>query len=150
MRSDNHMAPSNAGFTLVEIIIAITISAILAVVLVQFMTAQTGRSWLPIGNLNQNLALQSAMDQITSDHRNLLLTATEPLVALQTKINSGDYWSDPGIQATNYCFDFAESSPGSGEWRETGRADTCLHPDHTLLKVTLSFGGQTLTSLFSR
>lgn len=138
-----------AGFTLLEIIITITVSAILSVVLFQFFSGHNGRSYSAILNLDRNLALQSAMDQITSDYRRLLLTATQPLVSLQNNISSGNYWTDGEIAVTeSYCLSFSETSPGV--WAEVKTADSCTHPSDTVLKVTLSLGEHTLTGLFAR
>lgn len=146
------------GFTLVEVIVAMTVSAILAVVLVQFFSVQTSRSWQPIQHLNQGLALQSAMDQITSDYRNLLINDAQPLVSLQRNITngSGNYWpNDRAIQVlANHCFDFNQDAPS--QFSEGLARTPCLHTadpddtDDTLLKVTLSFGDQSLTTIFSR
>lgn len=152
-----NLTRTRSGFTLVEIIIAITVSAILAVVLVQFFSVHSGRSWLPVQNVTQGMALQSAMDQITSDYRNLLLTADKPLKTLEEKIDGGAgvYWSDPNISIkVNHCITFVG---GSGLWTEEKTHDTCVHTEDpedpendTLLKVTLSLGDQTLTSIFAR
>lgn len=154
MQSDSNTKWAGAGFTLFEILIAISVSAILAVVLVQFLSTQTRRSWLPIRNLNQSMALQSAMDAITSDYRNLLLTAPEPLVTLQDNIGDGDYGlSGTDIQVQSYCLEFVGTL---GAKSEQMTRQTCAHTsgpgtdDDTLLRVTLSLGNQTLTSLFAR
>lgn len=153
----NNTEHTSSGFTLLEIIIAITVSAILAVVLIQFFSVHSGRSWLPLQYVKQGMILQSAMDQITSDYRNLLLTEGKPLKRLEEKIDGGAgvYWSDPNIIVkANHCIKF---SGGSGLWTEEITNDPCIHTEDpedpqndTLLKVTLSVGDQTLTSIFAR
>lgn len=151
------MCRLSGGFTLIEVIIAITVSAVLAVILVQFFSLHTARSWQPIQNLNQGLSLQGAMDKISSDYRNLLVTEPQPLVRLQQKIVNGsdsNYWhASTNIQVVvNECIEFVG---GAGTWTESTTNATCQHTSNagtsdTLLKVTLSLGDQTLTSIFAR
>ncbi len=117
--------------------------------LVQYFSSHTSRSYQALQNLNRELTLNSAMDQITSDYRNLLLTAPQPLITLQNNISSGNYWTGNEIQVSeNYCLDFVQVNPGN--WTESKTADACSHPSDTLLKVTLSLKNQTLTTLFAR
>jgi len=146
------------GFTLLEIIVTIIISAVLATILAEVMSGQTWRSYQPVQAIEENLALRAVMDNITSDYRALLQTRSEDatrLITLQDRIRtSGYYWeaSDPytnGValeaKATCIAFDTDNDEDPTAAEANCGLADT-------LLKVTLSVAGtqHQLTALFSR
>jgi prepilin-type N-terminal cleavage/methylation domain-containing protein len=141
----NRQHKGQMGFTLLEVMVTILISSILAVLLMQVMRGHITRSIWPLEKIDEALALHAIMDQITADYRNLLMTDQQPLVTLQDRINAEGYWSEP-LQVSivdNYCLDLDKS----GEVRTN---DNCVHPVDTLLKVTIEYGPQSLTSLFSR
>ncbi len=148
-KHDHTERPAPAGFTLLEIILATTVSALLSIALLQFFSHNASRSYLPLQNLNRTFTLESAMDQIISDYRNLLLTSPQPLVELQNNVNNRAYWTDTEIQiAENFCLNFIEGPPG--QWTESPNVGACNHPSDTLLKVTLSLNNQALTSILAR
>jgi prepilin-type N-terminal cleavage/methylation domain-containing protein len=141
------------GFTLIEIIVGIVVSAILAVLLSQIVGAMTTRSYWAVQRIDEKLVLQEAMNNICADHRNLLITDTNPLITLQGRIAAGYYWTAPfstrALQtATNQCIEFnagTEVSDPDLVYKACNGADT-------ILKVTLQVqgGGQRLTALFTR
>ena len=146
------------GFTLIEVIVTIVVSAVLAVMLMQMMQGHTWRSYWPITKLDQGLIIREAMEQISADYRNLLISDAQPLVTLQNRIQNGanppnGYWFGQPYSAAiavvdNYCFDMNrddEVPPG-----EHNIHSTCSHPEDTLLKVTLSYDNQSLTAIFAR
>jgi prepilin-type N-terminal cleavage/methylation domain-containing protein len=142
------------GFTLIEIIVGIVVSAILAVILVQIVSGQTLRSFWPVQRIDEKLVLQEVLNRITADHRQLLITDPTPLVTLQGRIQSGEYWTGRPFNrrvaleaVANLCIEF-----------DADRAEdpllaheNCQDVDK-ILKVTLQVqnGGQRLTALFTR
>lgn len=141
------------GFTLIEILVTIIVSSILAVMLMQIMQGHAWRSFWPLTKLNQGLALQEVMEKISADYRNLVISDAQPLVTLQNRISNGDYWSGQPYSSEifvddNYCLDF--NKDGAIPTGEYITYENCEHPDHTLLKVTISYDGQSLTALFAR
>ncbi len=144
------------GFTLIEVVVTIIVSAILAVLLMQVMRGHNYRSYWPLVKIDQDLALRQIMENITADHRSLLITDPQPLIALQGKITTGGYWSGQTYSSSiqivdNRCLDDIrkDNALPSGEYRDPIKTDSCQHED-TLLKVTLAFDGEALTALFSR
>lgn len=146
------------GFTLIEILVTIIVSSILAVMLMQIMQGHAWRSFWPLTKLNQGLALQDVMEKISADYRNLVITDTQPLVTLQNRISNGGnppsgYWyGQPyggGISVDdNDCLNVnKDSAIPAGEYNVHR---PCVHPADTLLKVTISYDGQSLTALFAR
>ena len=150
----------NSGFTILEIIVAIAISSILAVMIVQISTNNTTRSYLPLANLNRQLALQEVVEEMAADYRLLVDTDPTPLVELQSRIKEQRYWAKksfgPNIKVTeikvteNYCFEFVLIS--GTDWKEGNDLGDCGENDNNL-KVTLTYGSpatQSLTTVFSR
>ena len=143
-----------AGFTLIEVVATIIVSAILAVLLMQVMTGSNYRSYWPLVKIDQDLVLRQIMENITADYRSLLITEQTPLVRLQEKIANGDYWSAQSFASSiqivqNSCLDDIHKDDilPKGEIR-AGNSD-CL-PQDMFLKATLAYDGEALTALFTR
>jgi prepilin-type N-terminal cleavage/methylation domain-containing protein len=146
------------GFTLLEIIVTIIISAVLATILAEVMSGQTWRSYQPVQAIEENLALRAVMDNITSDYRALLKSPNEDatrLITLQDRVRtSGYYWdatdaytNGVALEAEAICIEFDTNNNED----PTAAEANCDLAD-TLLKVTLSVAGtqHLLTALFSR
>ncbi|WP_054031452.1 type II secretion system protein [Desulfatitalea tepidiphila] len=153
-----HPIRNQRGFTLLEIIVTIIISAVLATILAEVMSGQTWRSYQPVQVIEENLALRAVMDNVTSDYRASLKARSEDatrLITLQDRIRtSGYYWdaSDPytngvSLEAKATCIAFDTNNNED----PTAAEENCDLAD-TLLKVTLSVAGtqHQLTALFSR
>jgi prepilin-type N-terminal cleavage/methylation domain-containing protein len=150
----------NRGFTLVEVIVTIIVSAILAVLLMQMMKGHSWRSRWPMIKLDQGLALREIMEKISADHRRLIISDPTPLVTLQDRIANGGnppngYWAGQPYSAAlsvddNYCLELdPDSAPSPGE-RNIQPACRHLAGQDLILKVTISYEGQSLTALFTR
>lgn len=142
------MNGDRSGFTLIEIVAAILVSAVLAVMIVQIVGGYTWRSYQPLQAINENLALREAMDNISADYRNLLITDPTPLVTLQQRIANPDavYYKTPVpvAAAYNQCIEFSNNTEAS--------AHLDCNTNDLILKVTLQITGtqHRLTALFTR
>ncbi len=143
---------NHQGFTLIEVLVTIIVSSILAVLLIQVMKGHMDRSLWPMEKMDERLALQDVMDTISADYRNLLISNIQPLVTLQSQIESGGspggYWFGSPFAGDmqivdNYCLDLDTSG-------ESNIHSPCVHPVDTLLKVTLRNGAHSMTALFAR
>lgn len=143
------MSDDQHGFTLIEIIAAIMVSAILSVVIVQIVSGYTQRSYWPLQKIDENLALQETMENISADYRNLLMTNATPLVTLQQEISEGTYFTIaiPVEAAFNQCVGIDPVTRKEVELTQANCNDTNL-----ILKVTLQIQGtqHRLTALFTR
>jgi prepilin-type N-terminal cleavage/methylation domain-containing protein len=151
---------NHSGFTLIEVIVTIIVSSILAVLLMQVMKGHSDRSWWPLMKTSEGLALREVIENISADYRSLLISDPTPLVTLQTRIDGGaagpnGYWFDKPYSTAiqileNRCLDEInkDDDPSPGEIRFGGTG--CSHPADTLLKVTLAYDTQSLTAVFSR
>ena len=150
------LADRDAGFTLIEVVVTIVVSAILAVLLMQVMKGHLERSWWPMIKINEDLALTQVIENISADYRNLLLSDPTPLVTLQSRIRQGGdsvsgYWAGLPVRIVeNKCLgDIHKDNDVSPGEQPNANAGTCIETD-TLLKVTLAYDNQSLTDLFSR
>jgi prepilin-type N-terminal cleavage/methylation domain-containing protein len=140
-------ARGNRGFTLIEILVTIIISSVLAVILAQVISGQTGRSYVPLRTLDRSLALRAVMDNITSDYR-YLRDDPARLDTLRSRIDARTYWADKPfaggmtLDAAYACMDF---DPVTGQEIPSGTG--C-----PVLKVGLieRDSGQRLTAFFTR
>lgn len=136
---------AQAGFTLIEIIVALTLGAILGAILVPFLSTALTKSGMPVARLNDTLRLQTTMENITADYRNRVVSKVITLVDLQTAIGAVDSDQNNGYGryrvVDNDFIDFVN---------EAEVADTVGTPPQDTLKVTIRDpSGVTFTTLFS-
>jgi prepilin-type N-terminal cleavage/methylation domain-containing protein len=129
--------PDESGFTLIEIIVTLTVAAILSVMLLQFMGTSISRSAEPILSMQEGMALQGILESMSADYKQLLLTGNTPLDTFKTRVESGFYGSYTLVDSKYIRFDI-------------NRIETACNIDCAILKVTISAGGHSLTSLFAR
>lgn len=127
-----------SGFTLIEIIVTLTVAAILSVMLVQFMGTSISRSAEPMLSMQKGMTLQGIFENMNADYKQLLLIDQTPLDTFKKRVETGYYGTDT-IAASEYVlFD-------SDQVEVPCNASNCK-----LLKVTISNGDHSLTSLFAR
>lgn len=129
--------PDQSGFTLIEIIITLTVAALLSVMLVQFMGTSVSRSAEPILSLQEGMTLQGILENMTADYKQLLFTDNTPLDTFKTRVESGFYGTYSLIDSRYILFD-------------SDRTEAACNADCMILKVTISSGDHSLTSLFAR
>ncbi|HET57237.1 MAG TPA: type II secretion system protein [Deltaproteobacteria bacterium] len=130
------------GFTLLEVIIALVLVAILGTFLVMFMSGVVTRSVEPVLQTQCGCYLHGIMENVTVDYNTLMLTDETPIATLSDRINDGDYADEDHSYTvvTNDRISFVEQA---GEMVEQSDSDG------DVLKVTLEYQGQRLTSLFA-
>ena len=142
------IAGDQRGFTLIEVIVTIIISAVLAVILGQVIANQAARSYRPIQVINENLALRAVMENIAADCRRQGISVQ----VLQARVANGEYWNNPLFTFTgnipidlvyNSCIGFNATG------NEATEDSSCTTSN--ILKVTIAAQGTShrLTSLFA-
>ena len=129
-----------SGFTLIEIIVTLTIAAILSVMLVQFMGTSISRSAEPTLSMQEGMALQGIFENMNAGYKRLLLTDNAPLDTFKTRVDSGFYGTYTVTESDYIIFDNTQ-------------VEAPCDPNITnckILKVTISMGDHRLTSLFTR
>jgi prepilin-type N-terminal cleavage/methylation domain-containing protein len=128
-----------SGFTLIEIIVTLTVTAILSVMLAQFMGTSISRSAEPIVSMHEGMTLQSIFESMNADYKQLLLTEPTPLEIFKMRVETAGHYGTYALTDSKYVrFD--------GNQVEV----PCNTPDCRILKVTISIGDHSLTSLFAR
>ncbi len=126
---------SSRGFTLIEVIVTLVVSSILAVMVFTFMNAGLTRSVIPVNWTKDQYELSEVMDKITADYRNTVGTSSFDLSSFKSRID-GDY----GSYITTEYTDFALNGT---DYEESGS-------DPNILKVTLVKGEHSLMALFTQ
>ncbi len=132
------MKSGQRGFTLLEIIIALVVGAILAAIVVQVMGTNLSRSAEPLAWVRQQLSLQEIMESMISDYKYLWMTDDTPLDTFKSRIESNYYGTYSAV--TKYV-----SFDAAGNENSAACSTDCK-----ILKVTIASGGQSLTALFTR
>lgn len=138
------------GFTLLEVIITMTIAAILATILVSFMGSSLTGSVTPLLRVQNASTLSQVFENITADYNKLNAddvgnNTSVALSTLNTNIDNGNntasnpYYGPYTIVYKNYV-----SFDGGGNQI----VDTS--GSNKVLKVTLRQGDQTITTLFTK
>ena len=128
-----------SGFTLIEIIVTLTVTAILSVMLVQFMGTSMSRSAEPIVSMQEGMAQHSIFESMNADYKQLLLTDNRPLGTFKTRFETPGFYGSYALPDSKYIlFDGSQAEV------------PCNTPDCRILKVTISIGDHSLTSLFTR
>ncbi|MCJ8501974.1 prepilin-type N-terminal cleavage/methylation domain-containing protein [Desulfatitalea alkaliphila] len=142
------------GFTLIEILFTIIISAILTVILAQVISEQTWRSYQPVQTLDDSLLLNAVMNNVVADYRHLQRDPVQknPLITLCKKLNSGVYWQNDHVVPSRTKIVF---NPRNVALEPSGiRADDIDNCESLqgLLQVIVSIPdtSQNLTALFGR
>ena len=128
-----------AGFTLIEIIVTLTVAAILSVMLVQFMGTSISRSTEPTVSMQEGMALQGILENMNADYKLLLLTHETPLDEFKTRVETNGYYGAYTLTESAYIL-----------FDESRNETACNTTDCKILKVTISSGSHALTSLFAR
>ena len=138
MKNNVHPAINNRGLTLLEIVITLTVAAILGTIVFMFMSASLTHSTEPITLIQKAYSLDQIVEQITADYKTLLETDGDPLGTLDGRIagnNYGQYSSSTGFIAFDGNNNEVSPDP-SGENR--------------ILKVGITANNQTITVLFTK
>jgi prepilin-type N-terminal cleavage/methylation domain-containing protein len=130
------------GFTLLEVILAIVVAAILGAMLVQFMGTGVMQSVNPVFMVQKGSYLNSIMENIGADYRRLMTTSSTPLTDLNQRLTTNKSLYGTGFDVVTKRFDFPS---GSGTVTEPAAASA----SGRVLKVTVTYNGMSLTSLFT-
>jgi type II secretory pathway pseudopilin PulG len=141
----DNILKTSAGFTMIEIILLIILSALFGTLLFQFTGTSVTRSGEEVVLVQEGCELTGIMEQMAADYDELVKTDPEgfSLDTFRTNIEAGNtegndpYYGDYTVTADYIIFtDGDEAEDTSG--------------DNNFLKVTITKGSQSLTALFSQ
>ncbi|MBU2547974.1 MAG: prepilin-type N-terminal cleavage/methylation domain-containing protein [Proteobacteria bacterium] len=126
----------HGGFTLLEIIITITVAAILSAALVQLVGTASSKTTEPVLLVQEGYALNEVMERITADYKDLVSNDATPLQTLASRLAGGQYGTYTVTTSYVAFQSGSEVADGSGA--------------NLTLKVTITRGDQSLIALFTQ
>ncbi len=141
-----------SGFTLLEIIVTIVISAILGVFFVQFVATNVIHSADPVRQVQNLSGATHIMEYMTKDYKYLASTQSNFLNTFKDYVSNGNqttgrpagypYYGVYDIVYNDYIV--------FGGSPLTEQPVTPFNLDYSTLKVSIRCGNQTVTALFTR
>lgn len=140
----NFLNGKSSGFTLLEVIITLTVGALLMAVIIPYLGTFVTKSSEPLVNLRNTLLIHQTMENMTADYRSQKANNSLNLIALQSGIGgegtdrSNDYGDYHVVENLFVLFDGTDQESAAGGAQH-------------ILKVTirpLTFGA-TFTTLFT-
>ena len=140
----NSPSGKSSGFTLLEVIITLTVGALLMAVIIPYLGTSVSKSSEPLTNLRNTLSIHQTMENMTADYRSMQDDNSLDLVALQSGIGgegtdrNNDYGDYHVLENRFILFNGADQEAAAGGTQH-------------ILKVTirpLTFGA-TFTTLFT-
>lgn len=135
---------NNRGFTLLEIIVTLTMASVLGTVVVMYMSTSLTRSVEPITFIQNSFSLNQIVEQITADYKGLLDNdSSTALTILRTYIQNGNNDSN-----TPYYGEYTQST----KWLQFDSAGDELPGDNgdRTLKVVITSNNKSITVLFTK
>lgn len=144
-----------SGFTILEIIITVMVTAILSAMVIQAMGTNVQRSAFPLFAVRNSLSLQEVMENITADYKQLFLTDSDPMDTFLARIVAnntadGPYWSpSSAFSAQREGVEFTENTGDCAYhscWDEATCSGTC-----PIYRITITHNstGRSLSALFT-
>ncbi len=143
IRPDN-IFKTRDGFTIIEIILLILLSALFGTMLFQFAGTSVTRSGEEVVLVQEGYELIGIMEQMAADYDELDLSNDTHLSIFETAILGGNNSSnDPYYGDYEITTAYIQFSGGGVEEPDSSG-------ENNLLKVTITKGSQSLTALFSK
>jgi len=121
------------GFTLIEIIVTLTLIAVVAAMVMPYLHTTLSQSSTPMWRLRDSLALKQIMENITQDHYGATLSELQGRIGSEDSLQNNSYGKYRVIN--NRFIQFSSYTEASG--------------GNDLLKVTIAHSsGEQLTTLF--
>lgn len=144
-----------SGFTLLEIILAIMVTAVLSAIILQAMGTNVQRSTYPLFAVRNSLSLQQVMDNITADYKRLFLTEANPMSMFQDRIADNEYWTP----AESFSSQIKAVAFETDDCGDPATYDTCFKELHAecsgqdchvyRLTITQTSTGRSLSAFFT-
>jgi prepilin-type N-terminal cleavage/methylation domain-containing protein len=136
----------SGGFTLIEVIVSLTVASILSAMLVSFMGSNVVQSANPVLLAQNGAYLNQIMENMGSDYKYLMATSTAPLTTFIANVGaegtSQSHYADvshPYTVVHNHRISFPSGSPVTEQTDSTGK----------ILKVTIQYRTLSVTALFT-
>jgi len=140
-----------AGFTLLEIIVTIAIAAIMGVFFAQFVYTGVIHSVDPVRQVHNTSRASEVMEKMTAHYKNLAATQSNFLPIFKDFVDYGNELSHPE-ERTGYPYwgPYQKIHNDYIKFVSGVEATETIAANQRVLKVTIRYGDQTVTSLFTR
>lgn len=146
MKTKLSLLTKNHGFTLLEVVITLIVGSILGAILVQFMGTSMKNSFEPVIMVQEGNGVNEIMEKLNSAYKMRLMTsADDPLADFKVDVESG--MNPPLAPVIGHYSAVTKYITFNGGVEDVA-PDPAAHPN--VLKVTITHGGQSLTSLFAK
>jgi prepilin-type N-terminal cleavage/methylation domain-containing protein len=137
---------SAPGFTLIEVIVAIVVLAIMATMLVTFMNVSVTRSAEPVLVAQRGAYLNSIMENMTADFKQLMATDNSPMATFMSRVGAAGT-TQTYYSKNNYPYTVVErhriSFPSGNSVTEQ------VDGNGSTLQVSIDYQGLTRTAMFA-
>ena len=123
------------GFTLIEVIVAITVSAALAAFFVQYMGSAFMYSGKPVNTLSETYEINQVIAKVTANYRNKLESGTLNLSDFKTDIDNLNF-NENGVTCSAMFLNFRDVA-GDGSLLESNGIITPVESDPDATKFLL-------------
>lgn len=150
------MGINSHGFTLLEIVITVVVTAILSALILQAMGTNVARSAAPLVAVRSSLSLQDVMENLTADYKRLFVTDSDPMTTFLSHISQnntadGPYWSPySAFTAQTDPVQFATAASCDTTTYDNCYSETACSSSCTIYRITITQNstGQNLSALF--
>jgi prepilin-type N-terminal cleavage/methylation domain-containing protein len=146
MKDHGIFCDRSRGFTLIEVIVALTVAAILGTMLVTFMETGITESVRTVARVKNTYDLGKVIENITADYKNTLATDSTPLATFKTNVGA------TGSTQNNAYGSYKVNYNDYRTFTCTGSNCTEGNGSSSILKVTITdlSNTQTITALFTQ
>jgi len=136
MRAKMHPIINCRGFTILEVVVTLTVASVLGTVIFMYMDTSLTQSVEPITHIQKSFSLNQIIEQITADYKDLLDNDDTPLQTLKAKIeDAGNIYGQDSGTADFILFDTNNQEASGGD---------------RILKAVISSNNKSITVLFTK
>jgi prepilin-type N-terminal cleavage/methylation domain-containing protein len=151
------MGINSHGFTLLEIVITVVVTATLSALILQAMGTNVERSAAPLVAVRSSLSLQDVMENLTADYKRLFVTDSTPMTTFQSLISQnntadGPYWSPyTAFTAQSDGIQFATAASCDAASYDNCYTEIACSSGCTIYRITITQNstGRSLSALFT-
>lgn len=142
MKKTLHKMSNQRGFSLLEIVVTLIVSALLGTIFVSYLGTSLMKSAEPVVMIQEGYSLGQVMESMTADYKRLLITDETPLTTFENNVVNGNvpendpYYGTYTVQTGYILFS------GGNEVSDTD--------ENRILKVNITNSDQSLVALFTK
>ncbi len=143
---------SQAGFTLIEIIVTLIVASILGAILLEYMGQTVYKSYEPVNMARESMGLTSIMECINAEYKKSMLAMVQSDSSMVSHLN--DFKT--AIDNNSFSCGTYTSATSWVQFNSSGQPDQYVEAidgdpnNHRVLKVSVVHGNHEITTLYTR